>query len=193
MSLRITEEMIARQPAEAQAIIRLLLAHIAQQDRRIAVLEAELATWRKTPRNSSLPPSSEHPHAKPNPPQKRSRKKQGGQPGPVKHERPLIPVEDCAAVLRRKPSERRRCGAKLRGDDPEPLRQARAGRRPIREDEGPACGSQIRSCRRSNRWSLSISGIAWSVPVVANGPAPNCRSAFPRDKRGRDWWPSPRC
>lgn len=122
MSLEITEEMIARQPAEAQAIIRLLLAHIAQQDRRIAVLEAELAAWRKTPRNSSLPPGSEHPHAKPKPPQKRSRKKRGGQPGHVKHERPLIPVEDCTEILSLKPSECRRCGAKLRGDDPEPLR-----------------------------------------------------------------------
>ena len=65
MSLELTEEMIVRQPAEAQAIIRLLLAHIAQQDRRIAELEARLkelearlkeleARWKLSPRNSSL-------------------------------------------------------------------------------------------------------------------------------------------
>jgi hypothetical protein len=75
MSLEITEEMIARQPAEAQVIIRLLLAHIAAQDRRIAELEARL---KLSPRNSSLPPSSEHPHAKPERKNSRSRTKRGG-------------------------------------------------------------------------------------------------------------------
>ena len=44
----ITEEMIARQPAEAQAIIRVLLAKLAE-------LEAEVKALKKTPRNSSLP------------------------------------------------------------------------------------------------------------------------------------------
>jgi hypothetical protein len=55
MSLEIVEELIARQRPEAQAIIRLLLA-------RIAELEAR---FNKSPQNSSLPPSSQHPHAKP--------------------------------------------------------------------------------------------------------------------------------
>ena len=119
MSLGITEEMIARQPAEAQVIIRMLLAHIAQQDRRIAELEARL---KLSPRNSSLPPSSEHPHAKPPRKKSRSRKKRGGQPGHAKHERPLIPVEDCSEVIALKPTACRRCGTKLCGDDPQPLR-----------------------------------------------------------------------
>ena len=51
----VTEELISRQPPEAQAIIRALLA-------RLNELEARL---NKSPRNSSLPPSTEHPHAKP--------------------------------------------------------------------------------------------------------------------------------
>ena len=127
MSLEITEEMIARQPAEAQAIIRLLLAHIAQQDRRIAELESRLkeleARLKLSPRNSSLPPSSEHPHAKPLANEKvRSKKKRGGQPGHVKHERPLIPVEQCSRVIVLKPSACRRCGTKLSGDDAQPQR-----------------------------------------------------------------------
>ena len=50
--------MIARQPAETQGIIRVLLAHIAPLDRRIGVLEMELAVLRVTPRNSSLPPAA---------------------------------------------------------------------------------------------------------------------------------------
>ena len=39
MSLVITEEIIARQPPEAQAIIRLLLAEIAKLEARIKELE----------------------------------------------------------------------------------------------------------------------------------------------------------
>jgi transposase len=48
MSQTFPEEVIARQPPEAQAIIRLLLA-------RIEALKARLG---KTPQNSSLPPCS---------------------------------------------------------------------------------------------------------------------------------------
>ncbi len=43
----VTEEMIARQSPEAQAIIRLLLARIAEQDRQIAALEAEVAALKE--------------------------------------------------------------------------------------------------------------------------------------------------
>jgi transposase len=71
----VTAELIARQPPEAQAIIRLLLARIRELEARLAELEARL---NKTPRNSSLPPSSEHPHAKPAPQTKKSGKKPGG-------------------------------------------------------------------------------------------------------------------
>jgi transposase len=119
----VTEDMIGRQSPEAQAIIRLLLARIAEQDRRIAALEAEVASSQKTPRNSSLPPSAEHPHAKPPREAKKGcRKKRGGQPGHPKHERALIPTEQCQAVVPRKPETCRRCGEALGGTDPEPLR-----------------------------------------------------------------------
>jgi hypothetical protein len=54
MSLEITEELIARQTPEAQAIIRALLAKIQELQDRL----------NQSPRNSSSPPSTEHPHAK---------------------------------------------------------------------------------------------------------------------------------
>jgi transposase len=92
VSLEITGELIARQSPEAQAIIRLLLARISEQDRRIAELEARL---NKSPRNSSLPPSSQHPHAKPAPKKRKSKRKRGAQPGHAKHERPLLPADQC--------------------------------------------------------------------------------------------------
>lgn len=113
MSQTIDEEVIARQPPEAQAIIRLLLA-------RIEALEARLS--KKTPQNSSLPPSSQHPHAKPASARQPSGKKPGGQAGHPKHERALIPAEDCSAVVTLKPSACRRCGDKLAGNDAAPLR-----------------------------------------------------------------------
>jgi transposase len=116
----ITEEIIARQPPEAQAIIRLLLAEITELKSRIAHLERQVNG--KTPQNSSLPPSTQHPHARPQPCGRKSKKKRGGQPGHDKHERPLIPADECNDVQRLKPTECRRCGAKLAGSDPEPLR-----------------------------------------------------------------------
>jgi len=127
MSLGITEEIIARQPPEAQAIIRLLLARIAELEAQVGQLRARIEELErrgkgKTPQNSSLPPSTQHPHARPQPPKRKSKKKRGGQPGHEKHERPLIPTEDCHHVEPLKPTECRRCGAKLLGSDPEPLR-----------------------------------------------------------------------
>ncbi len=116
MSLElITEELIARQSAEAQAIIRLLLAKLAE-------LEAELKALKKTPQNSSLPPSTQHPHAKPAPLKAKSKRKRGGQPGHTRCERPLIPVEQCTRIVEWKPDVCRRCGQRLSGRDLTPLR-----------------------------------------------------------------------
>ena len=55
MSLEITEELIARQPPEARPSSALLLAKIQELEDRL----------NQSPRNSSVPPSTEHPHAKP--------------------------------------------------------------------------------------------------------------------------------
>jgi len=120
MEAAVTEEIIARQSPEAQAIIRLLLAKIAELEARIEELQRQGKG--KTPQNSSLPPSTQHPHARPQPPKRKSKRKRGGQPGHQKHERPLIPTEDCNHVEPLKPTECRRCGEKLSGNDPEPLR-----------------------------------------------------------------------
>jgi len=106
MLLGITEEIVARQPPQAQAIIRVLLAKIAELEARIGELERQVKG--KTPQNSSLPPSTQHPHARPQPPKRKSKKKRGGQPGHEKHERPLIPTDQCDDVQPLRPNCRRR-------------------------------------------------------------------------------------
>lgn len=109
---------------EMAPVVRAFVASLLEQ---IARMEAELQELRrqvqgKTPQNSSLPPSTQHPHAKPPPRKRKSKKKRGGQPGHPKHERPLIPTEDCDDVESLRPTECRRCGEELSGSDPEPLR-----------------------------------------------------------------------
>jgi transposase len=91
MKTGITEKLIARQTPEAQAIIRTLLASLAKLEAEVEELRRQVK--RKTPQNSSLPPSTRHPHAKPAPRKPKSKKKRGGQPGHNKHERQLIPVD----------------------------------------------------------------------------------------------------
>lgn len=106
-------------PAEAQAIFLEMARTIARLEKRVAELEARIP---KTPQNSSLPPSTQHPHARPEPRKPAAKKKRGGQPGHAKHERALIPVEQCTHVVPLIPETCRRCGGPLAGCDPEPLR-----------------------------------------------------------------------
>ena len=61
-SLPITPEQLAALPPEARAVVQAILEYY---ERQLAELKAEIQRLKKTPRNSSLPPSSEHPHAKP--------------------------------------------------------------------------------------------------------------------------------
>lgn len=113
--LQIPDELAAEMTPGVRAFVDVLL-------QRIVDLEAEIAALHKTPRNSSLPPSSEHPHARPAPKKPSSGKKPGGQPGHPKHERALISVEQCHDLVTIKPDACRRCGQPLTGADPEPLR-----------------------------------------------------------------------
>ena len=96
----------------------------AELNKRIAGLEEKLQ--KLTPKNSSIPPSTQHPHAKekPNPKKRKAktRKKQGGQPGHPRTTRPLVPSKDCDEVKTLRPRQCRKCNARLKGKDPEPLR-----------------------------------------------------------------------
>jgi transposase len=110
--LTITPELAAEMSPAVRAFVESLLERIRNLEARVGL----------NPQNSSLPPSTQHPHARPKPPKRKSKKKRGGQPGHEKHERPLIPTEQCDDVQTLKPTECRRCSDKLSGSDPEPLR-----------------------------------------------------------------------
>src|SRR3972149_3302913 len=122
----ITAEQLAALPPEFQAlrgsIIDYYEGRITKLQAELARLRAEVIAPKQTPQNSSLPPSTQHPHARPKRQKPRSPKQRGGQPGHPKHERSLIPVDQCDDVQTLKPTECRRCSRKLSGCDPEPLR-----------------------------------------------------------------------
>jgi transposase len=95
----------------------------AEQIERLSARVAELeAQYGKNSSNSSKPPSSEHPHAKTKPAKAKSQRRPGGQANHDKHQRPLIPTEQCQQVIPCIPSRCRRCGTALDGTDPQPLR-----------------------------------------------------------------------
>lgn len=111
-SLTIPPELEAEMTPAVRAFVEMLLSRIDELETRLG----------KTPENSSLPPSSQHPHAKPAPPKSKSKKKRGGQKGHPKQERTLVPPEDVDETVALRPAACRRCGKALFGDDPQPLR-----------------------------------------------------------------------
>ena len=117
--LTIPLELEAEMTPAVRAFVLMLL-------KRIETLEAEVDDLKrrlgKTPQNSSLPPSSQHPHAKPAPPKPKSNRKRGGQPGHEKFERALVPPERVHETVVLKPTTCRRCRGYLKGSDPDPLR-----------------------------------------------------------------------
>ena len=119
----VSEADLAATPASVLALLRWQSEQIIRLTARVAELEAKLARLQGvTPANSSKPPSSTHPHDKPPTTKPKSTRQRGGQPGHEKHERPLVPPEQCQQVIPLVPSACRRCGKALVGVDPEPLR-----------------------------------------------------------------------
>lgn len=110
--LTIPPELEAEMTPAVHAFVESLLEQIRKLKGRLGL----------NPQNSSLPPSSQHPHSRPPQRKRKSKKRHGGQLGHVKHDRPLIPSDECDSVTPLKPTECRRCGEKLLGTDPDPLR-----------------------------------------------------------------------
>jgi transposase len=154
-------------------VIAALTRRIAEQDaqigkltKRVAELEAQLGKKAATPANSSLPPASTHPHDKPTPTKRKSKRRCGGQPGHAKHERPLIPSDHCDDVVPLKPSECRRCGRELGGTDPEPLRHQVWELPPIK----PIVVEYQRHRLVCSCGTSTCAELPWGVPSGQAGP-----------------------
>src|SRR5579871_4722351 len=89
-------DVLATMPRSVVALIEWQAEQIRRLTTRLAELQAKLG---KNPSNSSKPPSSTHPHDKPPPTKLKSIRKRGGQPGHDKHQRQLIPTEQCQTVV----------------------------------------------------------------------------------------------
>ena len=129
-SILLDQELIERQSPESQhwwriimAFVQQLLGSNAELRQTIASLNQiilalkseiqELKQARKTPRNSSVPPSTEHHHGKPKSSRQPTGKSSGGQKGHPKHARELLPIDQCDEVVDLIPEVCRRCGAPL--------------------------------------------------------------------------------
>jgi transposase len=108
-------------PPEAQAAILAVLdslkGRIVELEQRVGDLEARL---KLNSTNSSQPPSSDPIGFKRKPPTPPSGRKRGGQPGHPRAQRRLVPPEKVRAITECRPTDCRRCGHALVGDDPTP-------------------------------------------------------------------------
>ena len=120
--LPIPDELWAKVPPDAQAAIAAVFLAMRQRvdelESRVGDLEARL---KLNSTNSSKPPSSDPIGMKRKPPAPPTGKKRGGQPGHRKARRLLVPPEKVRETFDCKPTDCRRCGQELSGDDPEPL------------------------------------------------------------------------
>ena len=105
------EEAIAIAHSAPEVIVEVLL----QLSARIEELERKIALLRRDSSNSSKPPSSDGPTAKPKArPAKKSRKrKAGGQPGHKGKKRDLVPVDEVDIIEEILPAVCPRCGKRL--------------------------------------------------------------------------------
>ncbi|HEY0981720.1 IS66 family transposase [Schlesneria sp.] len=121
----IPAELLAEMTPAVRAFVESLLASMELQRVRMQaeIDELKAQVKRLTPQNSSIPPSTQHPHARATPkPKSKSKKKRGGQPGHKRIVRELVPIERCEEVIPLLPENCRRCGEDLDGTDPEPIR-----------------------------------------------------------------------
>jgi transposase len=112
------EEAIAIAHSSPEIIVEVLL----QLTARIEELERKIAVLTRDSSNSSKPPSSDGPAAKPRPrpPMKSKKRKPGGQPGHKGTNRDLIPVEEVKEVIPVFPEACHHCGAVLSHDPDQP-------------------------------------------------------------------------
>src|SRR4051794_20516474 len=118
----IPEPLWSTVPPEAQIAILGVLdsvnGRVLELEQRARDLEARL---KLNSTNPSKPPSSDPIGFKRKPPAPPSGRKRGGQPGHPRAPRRLVPPEEVRTTTECRPTDCRRCGHALVGDDPTPL------------------------------------------------------------------------
>ena len=119
-------------PEEARTVIGSVIVGLEQQIAELKQQVQELkARLDQNSTNSSRPPFTDPIGIKRKPPAPPSKKRRGGQKGHPRRMRALVPPERVASVTDCKPSECRRCGHALGGEDAEPRRHQVAELPPI--------------------------------------------------------------
>lgn len=121
--LTIPPELDAQMTPGVRACVKLLLGRIEQLEAEVAELRQRLDSAERGSRKPSDPPQPDQSPATDHTAKiAKTQKKRGAQPGHREHFRQLIPTTDCDDVQVLKPDACRRCGTKLFGHDPDPLR-----------------------------------------------------------------------
>ena len=157
-------------PPEAEPARDFIEKLVGRYEERIRDLEQQVQTLSEqvrklTPRNSSRPPSTEHPHAKPKRKPIPKGKPRGGQQGHQRHQRELVPAEQCTAIVDCPPDGCRRCGGERALDHASPLRH--------QVWELPPIEPQITEYRRL-RGHCPCCGISTLGPLPPEVPRGQC-------------------
>jgi len=143
---------------------RTLQAQLDAQAEVLAALRREVAELRsrldRDSSNSSKPPASGHPHARPRPlvrPDRTTRRQRGGQPGHPGTTRNLLPVAEVSQVIRCQPTVCGQCTAPFSPEAPSPAPAA------IREQvwELPPLTWEITEYQRHARTCAACGARTW--------------------------------
>ena len=166
---RMSPELWNRIPPEAQAVFVQMAETIRRLERKVRELESRV---NKTPRNSSLPPSTEHPHAKPPRRQERVREKAGRSAGTSQAR---AAFDSHRAMPSGRSAQTRDLSAVWRS----------AGRQRSGTVAAPGLGNS-----RDQAAGHGISTSSVDLPVLSRrAPAPSFRRACRTAKPDRGWSP----
>ena len=153
---------------EARAIVGAVIDGLERQILELRQQVQDLkARLDQNSTNSSKPPSTDPIGVKRRPPEPPSKKRRGAQKGHPRRMRALVPSERVASVTDCKPTECRRCGHPLSGEDVEPRRHQVAELPPI-EPEVHEYRLHRLCCPRCQ--SVSCGTLPAGVPRLWFGP-----------------------
>ena len=135
---------------------------------RLAQVEARL---NQTSRNSSKPPSSDPPGARPRAPKEPTGRKTGGQPGHEGHGRKLKPESEVDQIVDVRPERCGQCGTLLLGEDAAPERH--------QVTEVPRIAPIVTEYRRHCLWCVACglyTQAQWPVTMPAGSFGPRVQA-----------------